>query len=338
MSYPVCHSVLSSRALIESVDKNYNINKVTSLQFHQAGLNDTYLVKTNTHTYILRAYRKQWRTESDIRCELNLINHLQKNKLSVASAILNKKQDYLMPINAPEGLRFLVLFNYAEGTVPIFTDRFNQHAMIYGREFGRLHHCLKTFSSSHHRFELKLSHLLDEPLESICQFFKPRTKDLDYLIQLSTRLKNSLQHNLTDNLQMGFCHGDLNTENAHIHNAQLTFFDFDCCGYGYYAADLAAFLWGIKTNERLNKNRDALWRCFIQAYSSKNKLNNADIQSIPIFVMMRHIWHIGLHIQLSEDRGGHWLDAEYFDTQICLLKKWEMEFFDCNAFQLTGRS
>ena len=43
-------------------------------------------------------------------------------------------------------------------------------------------------------------------------------------------------------LQPGFCHGDASGGNAHISGRTITFFDFDCCGCGFRAYDVAVYL------------------------------------------------------------------------------------------------
>jgi thiamine kinase-like enzyme len=40
-------------------------------------------------------------------------------------------------------------------------------------------------------------------------------------------------------LEIGFCHGDFHGGNACQKDGSFTFYDFDCCGWGYRAYDLA---------------------------------------------------------------------------------------------------
>jgi Ser/Thr protein kinase RdoA (MazF antagonist) len=47
-----------------------------------------------------------------------------------------------------------------------------------------------------------------------------------------------------EDLEVGSCHGDLHGWNAHIdQNMALTVYDFDCCGVGWRAYDIAVFRW-----------------------------------------------------------------------------------------------
>jgi Ser/Thr protein kinase RdoA (MazF antagonist) len=48
-------------------------------------------------------------------------------------------------------------------------------------------------------------------------------------------------------LQWGACHGDLFRGNRHAtEDGTLTLFDFDECGMGYRAYDLAVYLWTMR--------------------------------------------------------------------------------------------
>ncbi len=312
MSYSVIHSVLSPQALQKTLELNYKLPQIEHIQYYQAGLNDTYLVRTKKQKFILRAYRKNWRTESDIRCELDAIIFLHKENINVSLPKQNLAGDSLIKINAPEGTRYLVLFEYLDGNPPEYKENTDNEVKIYAKAFGQLHKKLKSFNSTHSRFKLDMDYLITNPLAVIKPFLKHRESDWNFISHTSTDLLKQLPNNL----QTGFCHGDLNTQNVHIQNNTIGIFDFDCCGYGYYAADLAAFHWGSKLEGK------KFWPAFLDHYLIENPLNDNDINSINIFSQMRHIWHIGLHTQLSHIRGHHWINDEYFDKQIELLKNW----------------
>lgn len=319
MIFPVTHSVLSTHALQKIIQQQYHISPVQQLNYFQAGLNDTYLIITSKQKYILRAYRTGWRSESDIHYEIDALNFLLQNNIPVSTAINRRDGGSITKINAPEGLRYLVLFHYIAGEPPTYKNNYKEEASAYGQIFGKMHRVLKKFSSSHTRFELNLNYLLNKPLQSIRPFLSCRPSDEDFLMSFAETLIHNYQQLTSKNLQKGFCHGDLNTANVHINKGKIGLFDFDCCGYGYYAADIAAFRWGA----RIEGNEKKIWPPFLTAYQNENPLNETDLDAVKIFVCMRHIWHIGLHIQLSDDRGRHWLNDSYFDQQIELLKNWQ---------------
>ncbi|VAW57825.1 Homoserine kinase [hydrothermal vent metagenome] len=319
MIFPVIHSVLSCKALSELILENYDLKSIEKIEYFQTSLTDTYLINADKKKYILRAYRTHWRSKSDIQCEIDALNFLAKNQISVATPIAQKNKETLIQLNAPEGLRYLILFNYASGHPPCYADNYKHEAEIYGKAFGKMHKTLENFNSPHQRFKLDINYLLNEPLNIIEPYLKRRQKDWATLTQLAKKLKQQYLSYPKNSLQYGFCHGDLNTGNVHIDNNNITLFDFDCCGYGYHAADISNYLWGARTNKIENK----IWPIFLEAYLKENTLNRHDLEAIPMFANMRHIWHMGLHLKLSEEKGTYWIDDHYFSKQIELLKNWK---------------
>ncbi len=318
--FPTTHSVLSTTALADILLPKYGLTDIDEVIYYQAGLNDTYFIKCHgNNKYILRAYRKDWRSLDDINCEIDALNFLHKNNISVSIPVPRLDKKFISTVTAAEGTRHIVLFSYAEGKNLSFESNDKHEALIYGRALAKLHNTFDNFSSTHKRFKIDTHHLIDKPLESIKNFLHYRPEDWQYIKQLAEKIKQKFLSYPVNSLKYGFCHGDLNGANAHLYNNTLTLFDFDCCGEGYYAYDLAVFRWGA----RLNKKENTLWPAFITAYKNERYLDNIDLKSIPLFVGMRHLWHIGLHISLSADRGSHWVNDDYFDQQIKFLKDWE---------------
>lgn len=70
----VTNSMLSVDALKRIVASSYELADILEIRFLQFGLNDTYLVKTvKLENYILRVYRHDWRSRSDIGYELDAL-------------------------------------------------------------------------------------------------------------------------------------------------------------------------------------------------------------------------------------------------------------------------
>jgi Ser/Thr protein kinase RdoA (MazF antagonist) len=124
-------------------------------------------------------------------------------------------------------------------------------------------------------------------------------------------------------LELGFCHGDLQGYHANVSNdGTLTFFDFDCGGYGFRAYDLAVFLWCCRLEDAV----ETRWVPFINAYHENRVINTVDVQAVPLFVCARYLWHIGVHTQNSYDWGLDFLNNEYFKDHLQRLQKAEIEY------------
>ncbi len=44
---------------------------------------------------------------------------------------------------------------------------------------------------------------------------------------------------------------------------------------------------------------------------------------MPLFVLIRHLWLLGLHTSNGDDWGYAWLDRHYFDRGLKFLREWE---------------
>lgn len=104
----VIHSILSGEALIENVLHHYPIGTPITCRLYKRGLNDTYWVETDRERYILRVYRRGWRTKQEINFELELLNFLHEQNMPVAYAIASNNGDFITTLAAPEGRRYAV--------------------------------------------------------------------------------------------------------------------------------------------------------------------------------------------------------------------------------------
>ncbi len=318
--FPVTRSILSAEALQAYLFLNYDVGNIAECKFLTQGLNDSYLVRADSARYILRAYRSGWRSASEIEFEIEALLHLQQSGVSVSTPLIRRDGKYIEAIMAPEGMRFLVLFSYALGKEPTYGTNEIVEALLYGKMVARIHKETNTFRSKHSRFTLDLTYLLDNPLEIIKPFFSNRVEDLEYLVGLAEKLRQHIKSMPINSLDFGFCHGDLHGQNAHIdQDKAITFFDFDCCGMGWRAYDIAVFRWGSLFN---NKSAER-YASFMRGYNEIRCLCPIDLDSIPYFVVLRQIWYMGLHAGCKNDFGFGGLNERFFDRQLKLLRDCE---------------
>lgn len=321
--FPVTHSILSIHALLADVLPNYDIPSPTACMLLQAGLNDTFLVQTHGPSYILRAYRTAWRSLAAIHYEVDVLLHLARAGIPISVPIARKDGTIVGRVMAPEGVRYLVLFTYAPGKEIAYAAEEATDAYLYGKGAAKLHAATDTFHTSHQRFTLDLEHLLAQPLQSIRPLLAHRRTDWEYLVTLAEKLRLHVHALPLESLEAGFCHGDLHGGNAHRDQAQtLTFFDFDACGMGWRAYDIAVFRWSA----RLRGKEQERWEAFLRGYTEERPLHTLDIQAVPYFVAIRHFWLLGIHTSNGQDWGFAWMNDHYFDQAVTFLRAWEAEF------------
>ena len=323
-SFPVISSILSTDALTENVLPGFAIGEVYECKFFSAGFNHTYRVTTKTgRIYYLRVYRNQWRTFDDIQYELDLLNYLHRQGFPAAQPIQYMDGKYYYRVSAPEGYRYVALFTEAPGNEISYEHEPEQIALRYGQAVARMHDITDDFTSTFPRFHLDMAHFIDQPLSNIKPFLEDQPEHWAYIQHFANTLRKHLLMLPASNLEQGFCHGDLQGYHARMDpNGRLTYFDFDCGGYGYRAYDLAVFLWCCRLEDAVSTR----WEPFLDGYRATRSIDNLDVQAVPLFVCARYLWHMGVHTQNSTDWGIDFLNEKYFKTHLQRLRKAEADY------------
>ena len=324
--FPIQFSVLSNRALEETILNMYSIKKPFKCQFFTQGLNDIYVVKTLEHTYYLRISIFNWRTKEEIEAEIELLNQLHRNRISIAVPMQDNNNRYIQEIVAPEGIRYAVLFTEAKGDK--IDNPSQKQNYLLGSIVAQIHGFTDKITLSHKRLDIELNHLVDKPLEIVKPHMLHRVSDFVYLKDISRQLKTFINEVLSKSKpEYGICHGDIHHGNIRFCNDErITLFDFDCFGYGWRAYDIAVYLWHQQLNRPASEKDDPKqkqWEDFLSGYNSVRQLNTNELEAVKAFVAIRDIWLLGIHLgSLERNRGCDWLDDRYFDFHISFIKKW----------------
>lgn len=297
--FPVEYSTLSVNALSDLLRKNYAVAEKISLSLIKRGFNDTYLLQTASQDdkFILRVYKHNWRTLESIESELALLVLLKNEGINVSYPIADKSGAYIQTINAPEGLRYAVLFSYAQGNR--IKKLSTEQAHILGIACGKMHsktNQLKFTATAHnyniqHQFDLALTTV--KPILSINY-----AKQYNYLVQLKKEFLEIFSTVDANQLAQGICHGDLQAENFHItENNTITFFDFDFFGTSYLAYDIGVFMW----YDHKNKPPEIV-KAFLNGYVTQRALSQTEIMLLPYFGTLRALFQITLFCTISDGK------------------------------------
>jgi Ser/Thr protein kinase RdoA (MazF antagonist) len=314
--FPVTYSTLSAEALADWLEAHYELGAVTACRLLHRGLNDSFLVEAARGRHVLRVYRAGWRTADEIAYEVAALEHLGRKGVAVALPVRRRRGDVVDWLPAPEGSRAAVLFTHAPGRE---LDGSIEESRRYGCAVASIHAATDDFETGHRRFALDLDHLLAEPLPVIRPFLRHRPADLDTIETLAGLIRRRVAALPAGELDHGFCHGDFHGDNAHIERDTVMMFDFDCCGPGWRAYDIAVFRWRWGEDEA----GEARWAAFLEGYRSKRPIGAADLAAVPLFVVARAIWLRGLHAANTADWGRSWLNDAYWDRLLKGLREWQ---------------
>jgi Ser/Thr protein kinase RdoA (MazF antagonist) len=144
-----------------------------------------------------------------------------------------------------------------------------------------------------------------------------------YLHRLAAWLRRRIARLAARGLDWGFCHGDAFGGNCvldgEVATGTLTHFDFDDCGPGWRAYDLAAYRWILAW--RAGGAAGRRWRECLRGYRAVRPLAAADVAAVPLFVAARELWVLGQNARATVALRGEWL----FDVgpRIRFLQRWE---------------
>ena len=325
MKYSCQHSIPSEEYALSKLKNEYRGIDFQRCQFWARGLNDTYfLFDSDEKRYVFRLYRRKWRTSQEIEYELELLDKLWKKGLSISHPYSNSKGKFSFGIKAPEGLRTGALFTDAPGTEPNYTPSISRK---YGRIAAQIHKETDKLALKGTRRDIDENQLFYKPMEYVEPMLRLRLKDLDFI----RKTGDTLVQQVTDSLEKkkpvwGFCHGDHHDGNAHVDSSgNLTLFDFDLGGNGWRSYDVAVFLWRQRIVHRqtpkAKRKATRNWNGFLEGYHEVRSLAKKELEMIPVFVFLRHIFILGMHAQGGNVWGRNWLSKRYYDNHIDFMRE-----------------
>lgn len=323
--FPAVYSTLSPQALIERVLSHYDLGCIESCVLWNRGLSDVYLVKAARQSYILRISHHHWRSLPDIDFELELLNFLHERNLPVAHPISTNGKTLFVTIPALEGDRYAALFTYAEGEVPL-GDLDCEQAELFGNTLGKLHVNGQDFQYHAPPKLLTQEYLLDNSFKKIAPFLETKPDELGYLKHKIAEIKVKLNDLPQEAPYWGVCWGDPHSGNSHFTTTnKITIFDFDQCGYGWHAFDVAKFLQVALSAGISSKTRDA----FFTGYQQVRKLSAIETDCLQALTQTAHIWNWAINIEGAAVHCWSRLDNSYFHKRIEQLK-----MLDTSSWQL----
>lgn len=322
--FPTRYSQLDPKALKAELIQRYGFDKMLSCQLFDYGLNDIYIVKLDNLVYYLRVSLTGVHQKNDYEEEISIINTLRRNNINVAVPVKCKDGQYIWEINAPEGIRYAVLF---EEATQLPSDNHKKKAFNLGQMLARLHVVADDNNFIVSREPIDMAQLAKRPLEIIYPYLKHRQADYDFINNAVEKLCNYIEKNLSlEKPYYGYCHGDIQSGNVFFDGDNPKIFDFDCMGYGWRAYDISIFAWNETCRDEDYINKEP-WNAFLEGYNSIRKLSETELEAINAFAALRELWLMGLHADIIERNSGcNWYNDSYFDFRINLFKLWYNRF------------
>lgn len=313
--FPVEYSSLSATALLHLVNAYYDLQHPSSIIFLKRGFNDTYLINGGTERFIFRVYKHGWRNQKDIEAEVELLLFLKENGVAVSYPVQDTRHNFIQVIQAPEGIRYAVLFSYAEGE-PV-KKLSPEQAELLGTASANMHLLTKALRLESTARDYDIAGQFQYTLRQLQPVLMHHPRQLHFLQKLEQLFLQEFKMAASE-LVSGICHGDLQAENFHMTSEKcITFFDFDFFGKGYLVYDIGVFVW----YDHKNKPPEIV-QAFLKGYESKRCLSEAERRAIPWMSTLRAVFQMTVYCELSD--GKHlplWPSKQVADF-IDKVEKW----------------
>jgi Ser/Thr protein kinase RdoA (MazF antagonist) len=315
MSFPASYSTLSAGALLQLAVQQYGLPLQSSITFLKRGFNDTYRVDAGKERYILRVYKHGKRSLESIRTELALVHDLSQNGISISTGIPDVKKELIQTIDAPEGIRYAVLFSFAEGMQVRKLSKEQSYAL--GAETAKMHLLTMNKELGETAQDYAIEYQLDKTLRVLKPVLNNHPEAYHYLVQLQDDFLEIFRSIDKNELSAGICHGDLQAENFHLSDDTFTFFDLDFFGKAYLIYDIGVFCWYDHKNKP-KEIRDA----FLAGYQSRKKLTETELRLIPYFSTLRALFQMTLYCELSDGKELPLWPAQQVAEFVEKVRKW----------------
>lgn len=289
---------------------HFDLGPPTGVSLLRSWTNDVYLIEPASDRYVLKLYGVGWRADSEIRYEIDLLDHLAARGVRVAGALRGTDGDALQHLDIDGQQRQAVLFEYADGAKP--QPPFSVE-MYYreGMATAALHTAADDFTSRHQRRPLDLDHLIDQPL-ALVGSLDIDTPTKQTILNTGRGFREQIESLAVGGLDWGVCHGDLTFDNFHLtHDGETVWYDFDSGGPGWRAIDLQG--WAAVQPDRVQDQQ-----AFLRGYREVRSLHDNDVAASPYLAAALELWGLQVDLErriiaMGDDAVrrycAHWLGA-----------------------------
>lgn len=318
-------STVAPTALIGAMRHVYSVDESASCELIQRYLDATYLVSGEKRRLIARLFNARWWSREEIEGEVAVLRHLAARGVRVAAPVQRTDGGWVTSLQAPEGERQLLVYEYldGEGLLP------SRDAGRFGEIVGQMHRALADCVLVQRRRELSFRRLTEDSFETIISQLADPSEHREYFEDLRARLQTRVRDVGLESFREGVCHGDLNFSNAvRQPDGQLGLYDFESCGRGILAYDVAVFRWV----QQLVGAPEQVWQDFLDGYRRCNELPERELAGMDVLVFLRQLYmveHDARRTQI-ESLGGRWRRARH-TPQIDALRSLDARLFGTTA-------
>jgi len=255
----------------------------------------------NNQKQILKITHNLHRTADQIKGELEWVDFLAENGVSVPPVVRSKNGKLVEQISLDDSYFLVYAFEKAKGGLPkksLWCDSLFEN---WGKVMGRMHAMTKKYKPSDKT--IKRFHWYEDPTLRIEQYVPVSQPKV---IEKCGQLKSKLLALPTGTDAYGLIHSDLHHGNFFVENNEITVFDFDDCHYNWFAFDISIPLFYVLRDAGVDPNDKSFachfMSCFMAGYRQENNIETSCLEQIPDFLKLREMdLYIIIHAEEAFD-------------------------------------
>lgn len=274
--------------------------------------NRVFRVDGNARTFALRLHRSGYRSDAELRSELQWMNALEQGGLQVPAPIASRTGEVLHVVDGVQ----VDLLTWLSGTpvgktgAPMqVADRTGLFFRI-GREMARLHEISDAWtpSADFTRCAWDRAGLLGKaPVWGRFWDNSSLTSDDRTLFMRLRSVADDDLARVEDRLDYGLIHADMVRENVLVDGDRLQLIDFDDGGFGFRQFDLATTLLKNLHEQDYSELKAAL----IEGYQS---IRGIDLSKLDLFMVLRSATYMGWIITRMNEDGAESRNDRFVTT------------------------
>jgi Ser/Thr protein kinase RdoA (MazF antagonist) len=243
-------------------------------------------VTRDERRYVLKISHGSRRSRDMILGEVDFINYLGDNGLTISRAIPSRDDALVEILPAEQGYFTAIMYEHAPGAL---VQREDWNAALFvtmGLYLGKLHALSKAYAPVK-----RLRPTIFEESEPLLRDFIPRQHAVvrDKVEEVMAHLRRLPQ----DEDSYGLIHVDFHRGNFFLHEGGVWLFDFDDCQYSWFAHDVAmALFYALPhdcSSEQDVANGHNFLSKFLSGYYQENELDRNWLKEIPSFLKLREL-------------------------------------------------
>jgi Ser/Thr protein kinase RdoA (MazF antagonist) len=310
--------------LLSDAAKSFDIS-LADLKLIGGFQNFIYQYEKNKKNYILRITHSTHRDQNSVKGELEWVNYLHDNNVSVSKPVLSRLDNLIEIIELEDNSYFIVTsFEKAPGEKSYYPQCMNNDSLseICGEITGQIHALSRAYQPTSNETK-RHDWTQNYYLKNMSKFIPlNQTNVYGRFDQLKEQIKAL---NKEDNF--GLIHGDINVGNFFLDNNTITLFDFDECQYSWFVEDIAIQLFYMtyvvlddSINER-NKQARQFVKFFLKGYQRNNLISEDSLKSMELFLRLRElIVYVGMYRSFDLTNLNDWT-SKYIEESRSRLER-----------------